>query len=100
MNLDNFVVRSKREHVERFAKPESWAVLMQDDLHELATEVAPLHSDVEAEEEEAKRFDLLMLNLQLSVLRYETQFTNRAIGSSPSHSCSKSRPTFRWLGNS
>jgi len=75
MNLDNFVVRPKRAHVERFAKPESWTVLQQDDLHELATEVAPLPSDVEAEEEEAKRFDLLMLNLQLAVLRHEPRFT-------------------------
>jgi type I restriction enzyme R subunit len=63
MNLDNFVVRPKRAHVERFAKPEAWTVLEQDALHELATEVAPLPSDVEAEEEGAKRFDLLMLNL-------------------------------------
>jgi type I restriction enzyme R subunit len=75
MNLDNFVVRPKRAHVERFAKPEAWTVLQPDDLHELATEVAPLPSDVEAEEEEAKRFDLLMLNLQLAVLRHEPRFT-------------------------
>jgi type I restriction enzyme R subunit len=75
MNLDNFVVRPKREHVERFAKPEAWTVLKQDDLHELASEVAPLPSDVEAEEEEAKRFDLLMLNLQLTVLRHDPRFT-------------------------
>jgi type I restriction enzyme R subunit len=75
MNLDNFVVRPKRAHVERFAKPEAWVVLEQDDLHELASEVAPLPSDVEAEEEEAKRFDLLMLNLQLAVLRHEPRFT-------------------------
>ena len=71
MNVDNFVVRPKREHVERFAKPEAWTILRQDDLHQLASEVAPLPSDVEAEEEGAKRFDLLMLNLQLAVLRHE-----------------------------
>ncbi len=75
MNLDNFVVRPKREHVERFAKAEAWTVLGQDDLHELASEIAPLPSDVEAEEEEAKRFDLLMLNLQLAVLRHDLRFS-------------------------
>jgi type I restriction enzyme R subunit len=74
MDLQNFVVRPKRAYVERFAKSEAWTVLQQDDLHELATEVAPLPSDVEAEEEEAKRFDLLMLNLQLSVLRHDPRF--------------------------
>jgi type I restriction enzyme, R subunit len=75
MDLDNFVVRPKRAHVERYAKQEAWNVLKKDDLHELATEVAPLPSDVEAEDEEAKRFDLLMLNLQLAILRQEPRFT-------------------------
>jgi len=75
MNLDNFVVRPKRAHVKRFAKPGAWTVLQQDDLHDLASEVASLPSDVEAEEEEAKRFDLLMLNLQLAVLRHDPRFT-------------------------
>jgi len=75
MNIDNFVVRPKRAFVERYAKPEAWEVLERDDLHDLATEVADLPSDVEAEEEEAKRFDLLMLHLQLTVLRHEPRFT-------------------------
>jgi type I restriction enzyme R subunit len=67
-------VRPKREYVERYAKAEAWKTLKEPDLHDLATEVAPLPSDVEAEEEEAKRFDLLMLNLQLAVLRHEARF--------------------------
>ena len=37
-------------------------------------EVAGLPSDVEAEDEDAKRFDLLLLNLQLAVLRIEPRF--------------------------
>jgi type I restriction enzyme, R subunit len=75
MDLNNFVVRPKREYVERYAKAEAWKTLKEADLHDLATEVAPLPSDVEVEEEEAKRFDLLMLNLQLAVLRHEARFT-------------------------
>jgi type I restriction enzyme, R subunit len=74
MNLDNFVVRPKRRYVEKYAAPEAWGVLEMQDRHDLATEVAPLPSDVEAEEEEAKRFDLLMLKLQLAVLREEPRF--------------------------
>ena len=59
MNLDNLVVRPKRQYVEKFAKAEAWVGLKQDDLHELASEVAPLPSEVESEIEDAKRLDLL-----------------------------------------
>jgi type I restriction enzyme, R subunit len=74
MNLDNFVVRSKRRLVERYAQPAAWTTLEEDSLTELAHEVAGLPSEQEPEDEEAKRFDLLMLNLQLAVLRVEPAF--------------------------
>ena len=68
MNLDNFIVRPKRRLVERFAKSEAWQALDQAAQDQLTGEVAGLPSEREAEKEEAKRFDLLMLQLQLSVL--------------------------------
>lgn len=74
MNLNNFVVRPKRAYVERFAKAEAWDTLEKEDLIDLASEVAGLPSTVEAEDEDAKRFDLLLLNLQLAVLRTEPRF--------------------------
>ena len=61
MNLDNFVVRPKRRLVEKYAQAEAWAVLTEESLAELAHEVAGLPSELDAEDEEAKRFDLLML---------------------------------------
>ena len=74
MNLDNFVVRPKRRLVEKYAKPEAWTVLAPEALTELAHEVAGLPAELEAEAEEAKRFDLLILNLQLAQLRSEPGF--------------------------
>jgi type I restriction enzyme R subunit len=74
MNLDNFVVRPKRRVVEKYAQPEAWAVLSPDALKELAHEVAGLPAEPEAEAEEAKRFDLLILNLQLARIRSEPRF--------------------------
>ncbi len=71
MNLENFVVRPKRRLVEKYAKPESWATLSPDARDELAHEVAGLPSELDPENEEAKRFDLLMLNLQLALLKTE-----------------------------
>ena len=74
MNLDNFVVRPKRRFVEKFAKPANWAVLSTEARQELAAEVAGLPSGLAPEEEEAKRFDLLLLSLQLANLRAEPAF--------------------------
>lgn len=74
MNLDNFIVRPKRRLVEKYAKPEAWDVLATDNVNELAHEVAGLPSEQEVEDEEAKRFDLLLLNLQLAVLRSEPAY--------------------------
>ena len=74
MNLDNFVVRPKRRWVEKYAKPDRWTVLSIEEIRELATKVAGLPSELEAEAEEAKRFDLLILNLQLALLRAEPAF--------------------------
>lgn len=75
MNLENFVVRPRRRLVEKYAHPEAWGRLTPDALSELSHEVAGLPTQLEAEAEEAKRFDLLLLNLQLAVLRAEPAFT-------------------------
>jgi type I restriction enzyme R subunit len=71
MNLDNFIVRPKRRLVERFAKLDAWSSLKSDDYEGLSHEVAGLPSEMESEDEETKRFDLLVLNLQLALLRAE-----------------------------
>ena len=74
MNVANFVVRPKRRLIEKYRQPESWRELPPTAFAELAHEVAGLPSELEPEDEEAKRFDLLLLNLQLAVLRVEPAF--------------------------
>jgi len=74
MNVDNFVVRPKRRLVETYAKPVAWNHLSQEARAELSHEVAGLPSERDPESEEAKRFDLLMLNLQLAQMRAEPAF--------------------------
>ncbi|MDH4079136.1 MAG: DEAD/DEAH box helicase family protein [Nitrospira sp.] len=71
MNLDNFVVRPHRRLVEQYSKSEAWVVLANEALAELSHEIAGLPSEIDPENEEAKRFDLLALNLQLALLRAE-----------------------------
>jgi type I restriction enzyme, R subunit len=74
MNLDNFIVRPHRRLVEKFAERGAWAVLSSEELAELSHGVAGLPSEIDPEKEEAKRFDLLALSLQLALLRTEPGF--------------------------
>jgi len=74
MNLDNFVVRPHRRLVEHYAQPPSWRRLSAQALADLSQAVAGLPSELDPDNEEAKRFDLLVLNLQLAMLRSEPGF--------------------------
>jgi type I restriction enzyme R subunit len=74
MNPDNFVVRPQRQFVEKYARPEAWEKLDSEAHNELATKVAPLPSELGDEDEEAKRFDLLLLRTQLAILQARPDF--------------------------
>lgn len=74
MNLENFVVRTKRELVEKFKNPAKWNSLTETDVAELAHEVSGLPSEIETDGEEAKRFDLIMFQLQLDLAGRKTRF--------------------------
>lgn len=66
MNTSNFVVRPKREYVERYANAENWNKLDNEALGELAFHVAGLPSELPEEHITAKLFDLQILNMQLA----------------------------------
>jgi type I restriction enzyme R subunit len=74
MNTENFVVRPHRKLVEKYGKAEAWSSVDDNDVSALAHTVASLPTELDAEPEEARRFDLLILNLQLAVLRTEPGF--------------------------
>jgi type I restriction enzyme, R subunit len=74
MNLDNFIVRPQRQSIERYTAQSTWLSLQPDQIQELATNIAGLPTALPSEPEEAKRFDLLMLRLQLARLRSEPSF--------------------------
>lgn len=74
MNLDNFVVRPQRRSVEKYAKPEAWQSLVADDFTEMSTNLARLPTELVDTDEEAKRFDLLVLRTQLAILQANPDF--------------------------
>lgn len=74
MNLDNFIVRSKRKQVERFKKREIWSKLDTEKIGELDHHIAGLPSELEKEDITAKLFDLTCLKLQLALINKSAAF--------------------------
>ncbi|MDD2883158.1 MAG: DEAD/DEAH box helicase family protein [Rhodoferax sp.] len=74
MRLDNFVVRPKRRWVEHWSNAPAWHKVSHEQLVELAEHVSGLPSAVRDDDEEAKRFDLLMLRTQLGSARGDVGF--------------------------
>lgn len=68
MTLDNVIVRPKRKFVEKFGKVDSWKVISAVDTAEIANELANLPTQLQDLEEEAKRFDMMMLRTQVCIL--------------------------------
>lgn len=74
MNEDNFIVRQHRRSVEKFRTPTAWAKIDDEKRKELIDEVAPLPSSHMLGTEDAKRFDLLMFQLELALLKGSKRF--------------------------
>jgi type I restriction enzyme R subunit len=74
MNVDNFIVRPHREVVEKFREPAVWEELSPDEFEELDFVLAGLPNELDPEDETAKRFDLIMLKLQLATLTKSLDF--------------------------
>jgi type I restriction enzyme R subunit len=74
MQVDNFVVRPQRKYVDKFAVAKAWQQLGPEDFHELTTKVAGLPTELTDDDEEAKRFDLLMLRTQLAILQAKPDY--------------------------
>lgn len=72
MNLDNFLVRPHRRMVEQYAQWSAWSTLTVEAADEAADEAAQnlagLPSGHTDHDEDAKRFDLLLLRRQLAQL--------------------------------
>lgn len=68
MNLDNFIIRKQRQDVETYMERKNWETLNADDLEVLNSKISGLPSS-DDDGEFTRRFDLLILNLQLALLK-------------------------------
>ncbi|ODS92675.1 MAG: restriction endonuclease subunit R [Comamonas sp. SCN 65-56] len=71
MSLDNFVVRPQRRWVEAWAQADAWRQPTAEQLAEVSQHLSGLPTSVRDDDEDAKRFDALMLGTQLALLRQE-----------------------------
>jgi type I restriction enzyme R subunit len=75
MNMDNFIVRPKRQYVEKFIDRETWNSLDENQVSEIYTHIKKLPTEADAfnsdeiNNELAKRFDYLILQIQLEYLK-------------------------------
>ena len=77
MNVDNFLVRPRRKLVELYREAKAWEGLSPERVADLLAPnagLASLPNELPAEDEEAQRFDLLLLRTQLAVLHAEPGF--------------------------
>lgn len=74
LNTESFMVRNKAHYVEQYSKKENWTYISTIDLMDIKDNLIPLFSSME-DNEEAKRFDNLLYQLQVKRIRQEK--TNR-----------------------
>ncbi|WP_099239316.1 DEAD/DEAH box helicase family protein [Synechococcus sp. BDU 130192] len=74
MEPENFIVRRHLQDVETFSKRENWQNLTPQQQRTLEEAIAPLPNGLPKEKPETRRFDLLCLHLQLSILKQTPNF--------------------------
>jgi type I restriction enzyme, R subunit len=69
MTLDNIIVRPQRKYLEKYSVKDVWKNLSKADGAEIAEHLANLPSQLRDTEEEAKRFDFMILSAQICTLQ-------------------------------
>ena len=67
MDRDNFIIRHHLESVEKFSNREKWDNLDDTDFLTIKNDIAKLPTTEEDDKELAKRFDLIIVNMQLAL---------------------------------
>lgn len=75
LNMQSFLVRQHWEIVEKYQDANEWNPLSDLNIKDIFDHIAPLITETD-QDEQAKRFDVLMLDLQLSVLKGEKRQIN------------------------
>lgn len=74
MTFDNVIVRAKRRYVEKFTNRDAWEKLGLNEFAELCEHIADLPTTLIDTDTNAKRFDNVVLNTQLSLLQGQQSY--------------------------
>lgn len=72
LNVESFVVRPHEEAIKPFRDRERWNALDAVDFHTISADIAPIQA-TEIDDHETRRFDLMVLRLELSILKQSPQ---------------------------
>ena len=70
LNKDSFMVRNKTHYIELYSKEETWGYISTIDLMDIKENLIPLFSSID-DNEDAKKFDNLMYQLQVKRIRQD-----------------------------
>jgi type I restriction enzyme, R subunit len=68
LNESSFIVRPYLRYVEKYKKKEPWVALNDEAIADLTTFLAPLPTEFDIGDEDARRWDLLLLRSELALL--------------------------------
>ena len=79
MDRDNFIIRHHLESVEKFSNREKWDNLDDTDFLTIKNDIAKLPTTEEDDKELAKRFDLIIVNMQLALYSKSAKTFNKYV---------------------
>lgn len=80
LNESSFIIRPFLRQVEKYKKKEPWESISEDMIADLTTFIAPLPSELDLGEEDAKRWDYLLMKTELALLNGTKDFlANQAV---------------------
>lgn len=77
MEEDNFIIRPHLEFVRKYNNRDAWNILDNSKLSEITRIISPLPSTLDLDDQDAKQFDLLLLNTQLALLESDALRFNK-----------------------
>lgn len=80
MNPQHFLVRPARRYLDRYSDWSQWATLTREKADEVARHLAPLPAADTDSDEDAKRFDLLILKIQSARLEGDAKTETECAG--------------------